>query len=248
MGFRRSRPQLPPEEDPVPWREVTRFVVGRRVRGDESRIVRPAYGPPAVRVPNGGENRFAPAVFIEQPHTAEELYDLYGAQDRAPVCRVLPLAGTGTDTADRGDVDGHRVVDPAGAEIGRVFRTPRAKRSVQQTLWFQQPGHPNVVARHHWATGSTREVAGRVTTAAVGTAAVVAAGLALSAIGLDGDGDREGIGDSGRSPSKPVTWRAGDEDVLDYLPGQGRQRPYVPRADWLDLRLAFALAVLRESW
>jgi hypothetical protein len=224
-------------------------VVSRRVRGDTARIVKPTLGPPAVRVPDSAEHpsAFAPAAFIEQPDTSVRAYDLYAAQDLSPLCRVLPLTDTGTDTADRGDVDGHRVVDPGGAEIGRVFRTPKAKRSVQHTLWFQQPGHRNVVARYHWTLGSTGEVAGRVTTAAVGTAAVVAAGLALSALGL-GDGDGDGAGGEQARDTKPVTWRAGDEVVLTYLPGRSRERPYLPHAGWLDLRLAFALAVLREHW
>ncbi|WP_433887393.1 hypothetical protein [Streptomyces sp. CA-111067] len=135
------------------------------------------------------------------------------------------------------------MLDADGAEVGRVLQTGKAKRSIQHALWLQQPDRPNVVARYHWAVGSSGDVADRAGTAAVAAVADAAFDLALSVVtfGLgDGDGESSESGEA-----RPTTWRAGSEVVLTHGDAVGHRARYTRQAGWLDMRLAFALAAVR---
>jgi hypothetical protein len=124
-----------------------------------------------------------------------------------------------------------------------VLQTGKAKRSIQHALWLQQLDPPNVVARYHWAVGSSGDAANRAGTAVLNTAADAAFELALSVITLGlGDGDGESSESGG---TKPRTWRAGSEVVLTHGDAVSHRARYTRQAGWLDMRLAFVLAAIR---
>ncbi|WP_431033261.1 hypothetical protein ACQYWQ_08050 [Streptomyces sp. P6-2-1] len=222
---------------PVRWDTEGGFVVGEVVRLS-ARRKKGLVGRRAVRMPVtlDGERYFAPAAFVVQRDPEARSYELHDATEaEGPLCTVEPASG------GRGG-ERYQVRDRAGQELGTVFRTPAAKRAVQHGWWLRQPGHPDVIARYHWAKGTAREIAGRGADAAVRGAGSLAGSFVDSLV----YGDSAGPRDSSAAPAKPVTWRADDEVALTAGHTQGL-RIYVPRASWLDRRLAFALAVLRQE-
>ncbi|MFJ3698647.1 hypothetical protein ACIPW9_31785 [Streptomyces sp. NPDC090052] len=239
MAFGRQRRAPEPPVEPMPWEGIEKFVVSD-VEQPATFRRKAVTGPRAIRVRSvGGPVRcFAPAVFVVQPDPEIKAYEFYAARDsRQPICALAPVTG------GKGG-EQYRVADGAGQEIGAAHRTAAAKRTIQHTWWLRQPGHPDVVARYHWAKGSAKEVAAR------GKAAVArqAGSLAESVVdSLIFGGDDSG-GQSSNHIRKPVTWRAGEDEVALTSDHTDRGvRTYMPKAGWLDLRLVFALAVLREG-
>ncbi|WP_326694241.1 hypothetical protein [Streptomyces sp. NBC_01766] len=237
MAFgRRKDPE--PTVEPVAWDSADWFVI--------SAVERPATlrrkavtGPRCVRtrVVEPGVELYAPAVFIAQPDPETKAYELYPALDpRTLLCALAPVKG------GRGG-ERYRVTDGQGQELGTVHRTGATKRTVQHAWWLEQPGHPDIVARYHWAKGSAKDVRERGASAVVRGAGQLAESVVDSLI----LGGSEG-GDSSTYESKPVTWRAGETEVaLTSGHTDKAVRTYTPRASWLDRRLALALAVLREG-
>ncbi|WP_432166770.1 hypothetical protein [Streptomyces sp. bgisy031] len=229
MGFGRSRGANGPLVEPVTWEGVRWFVVTDMERA-AAFPRKPVKGRLAVRVPTtaAGVRHFAPAAYVlggGEDGGPYELREAGGAQRL--VCTVT-AAG-----------DAHVVTDAAGAELGHVHRTPAVKRTVQHGLWLRQPGRPDAVARYHWAKGSAKDIVTRGRDGAVRGAGALVGGVVDSVLSLGAEGgDR-----SSTRAAKPVTWRAGEETVLTqgYVDGV---KSYVPQAGLLDLRLAFALAVL----
>ncbi|MFF2191985.1 hypothetical protein [Streptomyces sp. NPDC058157] len=230
MAFGRNTATAEPFE-PVPWDGITRFTVGRVLR-DAVRASRRGAGAHAVRVPRlrGGEELMVPALYVapagpDGVPLRQGGFRLYEDEARTrPLCLVLPLDPGG---------DHHRVTDAAGRETGTVHRTPAAQRLVRHGWWLEQPGHPEVTAPRRWAEGGP----GRIVERGVGKVLGSVVDHVLSL----------GAEDTSRDPLKPVLWRAGEETVLSFRPAQGPRWYEVGRDGWLDRRLAFALAVLRES-
>ncbi|MFE2855771.1 hypothetical protein ACFXJO_32200 [Streptomyces lavendulae] len=227
MAFGRNRPAGPIEQ--VPWEEITRFTVGRTLR-DAVRASRRGAGPYAIRVPRALGGDMVPAVFITPavpgapPRRGFRLSADEGGP--RPLCSVAPAGpepGEGP----------YRVTAPDGRELGAVHRTPAAQRLVRHGWWLERPGQPEAVAVRGWARGGPRRTLERGAGKLLGS--VVDNLLSLGA---------EDESDGGLAP---VVWRAGDRPVLTFQPSQGPRWYTVDRDGPLDLRLAFALAVLRES-
>ncbi|POX56402.1 hypothetical protein C3489_04925 [Streptomyces sp. Ru71] len=230
-----GRQKSDPVIDPVSWDRAGHFLVGDVLRppGLARKAVRDRR---AVRFPTEikGVRYYAPSVLVTAAGGETPSYALHDAT--AP--DVLLCALTPEESGAR-----YRVTDADGAELGLIHRTPAAKRTLQHTWWFQQAGHPDVVARYHWARGSAKEIVGRGRER-LAQGAGAAVGGVVAAL-LDGS---EGGDQPARAP-RPVTWRTQDETetvVLTSVPLEG-VRTYLPHAPWLDRRLAFAVAVLREA-
>jgi hypothetical protein len=233
FGRRKNEPEVPP----VPWDRVGRFTVGEVLRpGTLTR--KPLTGPRAIRVPSthDGVRYHAPSVLVSGTGSEAPSYELYDAtRPTEPVCTLTPEKAGAR----------YRVTDAGGAELGLVHRTLPARRTVEHGWWLQQPGHPDVVARYHWARGSAKEIATRGKENVVRGAGAVVGGVVDSVFSLGVDGDAR----TGSHRPRPVTWRAeGDEEpVVLTCEHLEDGKVYRPQASWLDLRLAFALAVLREA-
>ncbi|WP_405778138.1 hypothetical protein [Streptomyces sp. NBC_00859] len=239
MAFGRQRPTPAPPVEPMPWEGIGWFVLSDVEQPAASR--RDAVtGLRAIRVPSvdGPVRCFAPAVLVGRADPGIRAYELHAARDPSvPVCAFAPVTG------GKGG-EHYRVTDGAGQEIGTVHRTVAAKRTIQHAWWLRQPGHPDIVARYHWAKGSAKEVTVR------GKEAVArqAEKLADSVLGSMPFGGGDESGGSNYDIRKPVTWRAGAEEVALTADHTGPwANAYVLKAGWLDLRPAFALAVLRDA-
>ncbi|MFE1787852.1 hypothetical protein ACFW7J_05470 [Streptomyces sp. NPDC059525] len=226
----------------VHWDEITQFTVGRTMRNTFRKSKR-GEGAHAVRSMRmrGGEEYMVPGVHIVPVEPSASLakggFRLFEDEaGRQLLCTVLP------DGSDR-----YRVKDHAGREIGCIRRTPVTKRLTRQGLWMEQPGYPSVVAPRAWARGGPGASLGR----GVGH---VLDGIvdSLLSFGSDEAGGSGGL--------KPVVWAAVVEDAGEEADGEygeavltfprrtdGTRWYFVKRDGWLDKRLAFALAVLRES-
>ncbi|MCT9089154.1 hypothetical protein N4G70_09760 [Streptomyces sp. ASQP_92] len=233
MVFGRKAEAEPPSFAPVHWDTVSKFTIGAASRPAAVRGAGP--GPLAVRVEKraGGATYLVPSVFVALTGSGEPAaasgFRLY--EDEAGLrllCSVTPDAEADKDGGRR-----HRVQDGRGREIGSVVRGPVAKRAVQHAWWLEQPDHPEVVARRHWAKGSAGQVLGRTVGKALGS-------VVGSVVGLGGDDSN-----TTRGTAKPVTWTSGEQVAMTSAPTEGRTW-YLAQASWLDRRLAFALAVLRE--
>lgn len=236
MAFGRSRQQETFET--VPWQEVTEFLPGTRLR-DTLRRSKAGEGGYAIRTRQRrtlDDSWMVPSVHIlaVDPSLPLAKGGFRLCEDEAGerlLCTVLP---DGADT--------HRVTDPAGHPLGAVHRLPRAKQLGHHPLWLEQPGHHPVMAPRSWAKAGLRTT---MTRAAGGLASNVAD--SLMSFGAEG-------GDT-RTPPTPVMWAERlptdtptyAAPVLSQTSTTGTQRWYqLPHTTWLDKRLAFALATLRE--
>ncbi|MEU3501378.1 hypothetical protein ABZ726_11575 [Streptomyces hundungensis] len=233
MVFGRKAEAEPPSFDPVHWDSVSKFTIGTASRPTAPRGAGP--GPLAVRVEKraAGAAHLVPSVFVALPAPGEPAatsgFRLYEDEaGRRLLCSVTPDAEADKDGSRR-----HRVQDDQGRTIGSVVRGPAAKRAVQHPWWLEQPDHPEVVARYHWAKGSAGQVLGRTVGKALGS-------VVGSVVGLGGDDSN-----TTRGTAKPVTWKSGEQVAMTSAFTEGRTW-YLAQASWLDRRLAFALAVLRE--
>jgi len=183
-----------------------------------------------------GVRYFAPAVLVCPSEDQTPSYRLYDATEpSALLCTLTPEKGGAR----------YRVTDAQGTELGLARRTPAAKRTIQHSWWLQQPGRSDIVARYHWARGSAKQVARRGKETAGRVAGEVVEGVIDSVLSFGAEDTRAG----GSYTPKPVTWReAGQEDSVVLTSGHMEGiSTYLPQASWLDRRLAFALAVLREA-
>lgn len=125
----------------------------------------------------------------------------------------------------------YRVTDGQGQELGLVHRTLAAKRTIQHNWWLQQPGHPDIVARYHWAKGTVKEIATRGKEKAVRGAGQLVEGVVDSVLSFGA----EDVDNGSRYTPKPVTWRAGGEEqdvalTSGHVEGSGPTCP--TRAGW----------------
>lgn len=212
----------------VPWADAWEFAIGHEERPASGKRKRPVLGVRAFRVPHGsGAQRVnAPCAFFPPqttPGAKQTDLCLYeDANGHAPLCSI----------DDPEEVDGARhyvVRDGAGRTIGTVRRIPPFKHALKPTWRIDQPGRPEIVSSEEWATGRVTEMvqrgAGKLLLGAV---------QAVADMGADG-GDQP-------ARSRVVEWKADGERVLT---SEGQHR-FLVRAAWLDRRLVFAYALLRD--
>lgn len=233
FGRRKTEPDVPP----VPWDRAGWFTVGEVLRAG-SLTRKPLTGPRAIRMPSthDGVRYHAPAVLVADDGGETPSYALYDAvRPTELVCALTPEKSGAR----------YRVTADGGAELGLVHRTPAARRTVQHGWWLQQPGRPDAVARYHWARGSAKEIATRGKDNVVRGAGAVVGSVVDSVLSLGVEGDAR----TSSYESRPVTWRAEGDDEPVVLTCEQLEgvKAYLPQASWLDRRLAFALAVLREA-
>ncbi|MEV7525059.1 hypothetical protein [Streptomyces sp. NPDC091371] len=230
-----KKKQAQPAVDPGPWERISKFTVGTVTR-NALRTAKRGEGPLAVRAFSwvAGDVERIPFLYVVPaergaPPRAKG-FRLFATPEAvgSPVCSVLP------DTKDSGK---YQVLDAEGVELGAVVRTPVAKRSVQHGWWLQAPEHPEIAARYHWAEGTAADVGGRAVFQVVKVPFLV-----LESVVTMG-GASEG-GDT--PPPKPATWRSENTTVITSE-SQFGARWYAIEAPWLDRRLGFALAVLRDG-
>lgn len=238
MGFGRNRQQETYET--VPWREVTEYLAGTRLRAT-LRKSKAGEGGYAIRTRQRrtlDDSAMVPCVYILAVDPALSLAKggFRLCEDEAghvPLCTVLP---DGPDT--------HRVTDPAGRPLGAVHRMPKAKQLSHHALWLEQPGHHPVVAPRSWAKAGLRATMSR-------TAGNVASGVVDSLMSFGAEG-----GDTRTTPA-PVMWGerlSGEGPTARYThpvlsqsaTTDGHRWYQLPATTWLDKRLAFALTILRE--
>lgn len=240
MAFGRNRRAEPFEA--VHWDAITQFTVGRMMRHTMRKSTR-GEGPHAVRFMRmrGGDTYMVPGVYIVPVDPSATLtkggFRLFEDENedeaaRRLLCTVLP------EGSDR-----FRVTDSAGEDLGSVRRTPVTKRLSQHGLWLEQPGHPDIVAPREWAKGGAKASLGR------GVGHVVE-GVVDSVLSFGSD---ETAGSEGGG-LRPLAWVLGGaegeygQEVLTFPRTAQSERWYFIKVGGpLDKRLAFALAVVRES-
>lgn len=231
MAFGRNgkatREQEPPVEL-VGWMDVSKFVIGSVERPRSAKRPRAQWGQTAVRVPRGSKLQpiLAPCAFlgsssVPNPPSRPGL-TLY----EDPECRRLLCY---VDEPQEKDGERHYVVrDAQGQAIGTVRRIP-PKRPFKHTWRIDQPGHPEIVGRNEWASGSAKEVAGRA-------AGRFVAGIVDDLLAPDGS-------EAPHKGNRTLEWRAADTVVMT---SEGSAQVNV-RADWVDRRLAFAFALVGDK-
>ncbi|MEU6895414.1 hypothetical protein ABZ934_27275 [Streptomyces sp. NPDC046557] len=187
----------------------------------------------------GGVEYMVPALYVMPVEPAGLVskggFRLFEDEDsRQLLCTVLP------DGSDR-----YRVRNAVGQELGSVRRTPVTKRLTQHGLGMEQSGPPAIVAPRNWARGGPGARGGPCPRRGRGLPAVLRVRrrhrlrLTPQTRGLGGgreDGQEEGA--DGRYGEAVLTFPRTTDDKRWY---------FVKRDGRLDKRLAFALAVLRES-
>ncbi|MCX5060622.1 hypothetical protein OOK12_27095 [Streptomyces sp. NBC_00452] len=209
----------------MPWADAWEFAIGDEERPATGQRKRPVLGVRAFRVPHGGgmQRVNAPCAFFPPQGSTNELRLYEDAEGHAPLCSV-----DGPEEAD--GARHYRVRDGQGQIVGTVRRIPPLKHALKPTWRLEQPGRPEIVSSAEWAKGGVTEMvqkgAGKFLLGAV---------QAVADMGAEG-GDQPG-------KSRVLEWKADGELVMK---SDGHQR-FLLRAGWLDRRLVFAYALLRNS-
>ncbi|MFD3402236.1 hypothetical protein ACFWUU_16250 [Kribbella sp. NPDC058693] len=191
------------------WEDVRDFTLGNVSR----RATRIEFGPNAIRAVQGpnDDRVLEPYAYVganRSLYLDVELTQL--------LCRVVV---TGDHTWSVQDAD--------TAEIGTITRLPSPRRFLRPNWQITQPGHPDILGRTEWLTGSPARLAAKA-----------ASRLIVSVLdGLTGIGD-----EGGDQPTKSRTleWRTPSELVMIT------STTITITADWLDRRLPFAYTLLAK--
>lgn len=213
----------------IPWTDVWEFSIGNEERPATGRRKDPVLGPRAVRSPQGGgELRvFAPAAYVLSKTPAasatsaeRSLYE--DAEGRNLLCSL--------DAAETVEGERHHVVnDGQGSPIGTIRRIAPLKHALRSTWRIEQPGHAPITNSAEWAQSGPKEIVQR------GAGKFLLGALqAVSDMGSEG-GDQT-------SKSRALEWKCDGELVMT---SEGHSR-FLIRAAWLDRRLVFAYALLRD--
>ena len=228
--FGKSRHVDEPPVPPIPWVDVWEFAIGNEERPAVGRRKNPVLSLRAFRTPQGGglQRVFAPCAFFP-PETpvaspSEAGFRLYeDAEGRNLLCCL--------DGPD--EVKGERryqVRDGQGQTIGAIRRISPLKHALKPTWRIDQPGHSEIVSSEEWAKGGPKEIVRR------GAGKFLVGALqAVADMGAEG-GDQP-------STSRALEWKDDGELVMT---SEGHRR-YLIRDAWLDRRLVFAYALLRDS-
>ncbi|WJV48393.1 hypothetical protein [Streptomyces flavofungini] len=230
LVFGKNRQVSDPPVPSVPWADVWEFAIGNEERPAGGQRKSPVLGLRAIRVPHGsGAQRvLAPCAYVppeapsaSAPDAALRLYE--DAEGRQLLCSL--------DSPE--DVKGERrypVRCGQGELIGTIRRISPLKHALKPTWRIEQPGHPEITNSAEWAKGGPKEIVQR------GTGKLLLGALqAVADMGADG-GDQP-------AKSRVLEWKADGELVMT---SEGHHR-FLIRAAWLDRRLAFAYALLRDS-
>ncbi|MFC6157111.1 hypothetical protein [Kribbella jiaozuonensis] len=191
------------------WEDVRDFTLGNVSR----RATRIEFGPNAIRAVQGSNDDrvLEPYAYVGANRS---LY--LDAELTQLLCRVVP---TGDHTWSVQDAD--------TTEIGTITRLPSHRRYLRPNWQITQPGHPEILGRTEWLTGSPARLAAK-------------AGSRLIVSVLDG---LTGIGDEGGdqpTKSRTLEWRTPSELVMIS------STTITITADWLDRRLPFAYTLLAK--
>ncbi|MER7247661.1 hypothetical protein [Kribbella sp. NPDC000426] len=194
------------------WEDVEEFTLGNISRPATRTQNRIEFGPNAIRAVQGPND-----------DRVLEPYAYVGAD------RSLYLDADLTRLLCRVEATGEHswAVHDGDREIGAITRLPSNRRLVRPNWRINQPGHPEIVGRTEWLSGSPGRLAAKAATRLI-------AGV------LDG---LTGIGDEGGDQparSRTLEWRTADELVMI---SNSSIRITV---DWLDRRLPFAYTLLAK--
>ncbi|MFC0597677.1 hypothetical protein [Streptomyces palmae] len=224
MAFETQKNGEPPVAA-VDWRDVSTFTVGIVERAEGRGRKQAVLGPNAVRVPRreGRERVYAPCAFFRSG--AEGIrpgeWVLYEDREvRRVLCRMTQLP-------DEGGERRYEVRDGAGRELGRIARIPASGKLARHSWRVEQPDRPEILSRNRWAAFARGEVSIRSTGRLIGEAVGSAVALAL---------------DDTPEVDRSLIWRSGKETVME-----SSGRDFTITAKWLDVRLAFAVAVLGDD-
>lgn len=189
------------------WEDVGEFTLGNVIR----QATRIEFGPNAIRAVQGpnDERVLEPYAYVGPDRS------LYLDADLTQLlCRVVTT-----------DEHSWSVQDADSAEIGTITRLPPARRFLRPNWQIDQPGHPEILGRTEWLTGSP----GRL-------AAKAASRLIVGVLdGLTGIGDEGG---DQSTKSRTLEWRTSSELVMVSAAS------IRITVKWLDRRLAFAYSLL----
>ncbi|MBZ4323701.1 hypothetical protein [Streptomyces huiliensis] len=235
MAFGRNRSTEPPLPV-IDWRDVEHFVISDVERGPGPGAKRPVLGGNAVRVPRLDGQRLVkpPCAFLATPSGPSRVGTLYEDRERQRLlCTVDRADGAGSEGGTGGaGHDGERryvVRDERAREIGVIRRVPPSKQLLRCTWRIEQPGHPEIVGRNKWVAMPPQGVPLRV----VGKFAEQVLNAVFSPGGEDGDGPVR---------DRTLLWVADGAEVMQSV---GSEVSSI-KAEWLDRRLAFAMAVVGD--
>ncbi|MER0245627.1 hypothetical protein AAHZ94_27350 [Streptomyces sp. HSW2009] len=225
FGRRKQKEQVPPLPM-VDWRGVREFTIGmdeRKSKIDKRKVVQ---GVRAIRVPgrDGEDQTFAPCAYF-----ATNFGELNSVvYEDAEFQRVLCTLG---DPLERDGEQVYHVCDGRSEVIGAIRRIPPTNRLVRHTWRIDQPGRPVIVARNKWAKKDAK-------------------GIAVAALDSTLDFMLRSSGDgSASSRGRELEWETEDGEFVMYSCGHGGYNMHLEieiEARWLDRRLAFAYATLRD--
>ncbi|MFT2017467.1 hypothetical protein ACMA1D_16750 [Streptomyces sp. 796.1] len=224
FGRRKQKEQVPPLPV-VDWRGVREFTIGTVERKNQMERKKTIEGPRAIRVPgrNGWEQTFAPCAYFAGKYgdLGPVLYEDVKFQ------RVLCVLD---DPLERDGEDVYHVRDAQSEIVGSIRRIPPVNRLSRHTWRIDQPGCPTVIGRNKWAKKGPKEVAGVALESAVGF-------LARSS------------GDGSYSRDRELEWKTPDGEFVMNSCGYGGHDMRLEieiEVRWLDRRIAFAYAMLRD--
>jgi hypothetical protein len=195
------------------WEDVREFTLGNVSRPATRTHNRIEFGPNAIRAVQGPTD-----------DRVLEPYAYVGAD------RSLYLDADLTQLLCRAVATGEHswaVRDASDRVVGTINRLPSNRPLLRPNWRIDQPGHPEVIGRTEWLTGSP------------GRLAVKAASRLIVGV-LDG---LTGIGDEGGdqpTKSRTLEWRTSDELVMIS------NSSIRITAEWLDRRLPFAYTLLAK--
>ncbi|MEU4194107.1 hypothetical protein AB0E69_19560 [Kribbella sp. NPDC026611] len=197
------------------WEDVDEFILGNVARPATRTHNQLEFGPNAIRPRQGlnDDRVLEPYAYVGPERT---LY--LDAELTQLLCAVVQTAEHGWEVQDAG-----------GAVIGTITRIVPRRALLRPNWQIEQPGHPPVVGRTEWLTGSPGRLAAKA-------ASRLIVGM------LDG---MTGIGDEGGdqpTKSRTLEWRTHEELVMV----SEATSIHLTTTTWLDRRLPFAYALLAE--
>lgn len=227
-GRKRAKAAEEPPVEPTPWANVREFVISSVERPKSPKRMRSVWGKPAVRVPTGSSDypTLAPCAFlgsssIPNPPSRPELTLYEDIDTQHLLCYV--------EEPQEVNREQHYVVrDSRQQAIGTLRRIP-PKRPFKHTWRIDQPGHPTIIGRNEWASGTAGQAVARV--------AIRAAFEAVDSAFYAGTDQKP------TAKARTLEWLAGDEVVMT---SEGSSKVEI-QADWIDRRLAFAFALVGDK-
>jgi hypothetical protein len=199
----------------IEWNQVREFTLSDVARPAARKRNRIEWGPQAIRVPQGPKND---RVFTPCAYVAPGGRLTLDAEGKQLLCSVAET----TENA-------YEVRDHQAELIGTITRIPSSRPLLLRPTWrIDQPGHPEIIGRTEWLSGSPKELA----TKAAGRLFTGVLDAVFSAGAEGGD----------QPTDRVLEWRADDEVVML----SASIRSVTIKADWLDRCLPFAYALIAD--